>query len=662
MSKRNRRKQQIESLATHALELEKCSYMPMLESRDEEIPVSSSAPLDTSGRWWHACLVVLLLGLSAGLYSWTADFPMVFDDHTYMMDNPLFPDADSFKYFQNFEEFANRPEKLGSDPDFAVNFILRPVAYASFYLNYVFDGFNPRWFRVGNIVIHALNGILIYALIHLLLRRSSAAESGMLQRQSVFFIPATTALLFVAHPLATESVTYIIQRFTSMVVLFSLLALWLQFLSLSARTRAARWTLGTGAVVAMVLAMQTKESSVVVPFLAVLMDWLVLGSRLRTALWRGLPLLLCAPIIPLLVLLTATAQNGGHFDLGTSFNLVNSRDMPFNHWHYIVTQLTVVAHYLKLMFWPSGMNLDPEWPKYETLWRGPVLIAFGVLTGLLASAWWLFRRHRQDVRFSLGFAFTVWFFISVSISSGVVPLPDLMAEHRSYMPSIGIFALVACLMDWVRTAEFRQRLGRILVPTAAVVFVVALSWATCARNEVWRTNESLWKDTVAKSPGKFRTWGNLGTAYSLTGNEEKAVVCYRKALEIEPRFQNGLLNLSNSLLRLNRPKESLKTTMKLLKLDETAGAKVPVAFTMGLGLAGVGRYDEAVSIFRNIIQTVPDDPSAHTALGVVYYETGLPHRALEHYRLAATMQPNDENLKKLIKAAEIAMSGRNGRP
>lgn len=603
-------------------------------------------------------MAVLLTGLCASLYVWTADFPMAFDDHTYLKDNPFFRDGTTFDYLKNFNEFANRPARIGSDPDYAVNAVLRPVAYLSFLLNYRWDAFNPHWFRLVNVGIHALNAVFIYALVNLLLRRSLL--EGRLQRGSVLFISATAALMFAAHPLATESVTYIIQRFTSLVVLFSLLSLCLYFASCFVKGRWARRLLRAGSVLAMLLAMQTKEDAFVVPLLAVLLDWLVIGTRLRAAALRALPLLLCMPLIPMLVFLTASAQNGG-YDLNAAVNIVNSRDAPLNHWHYIVTELTVVAHYLRQMFWPKGMNLDPDWPLYDSLWQGPVLLALAVLGGLLISVWALARRFREDVRFVFGFACVLWFFLTVGVSSGLVPLPDLVAEHRSYLPSIGIFILVACLLDWLRSSNLRFAVLRVGIPVISLLCVGALSWKTCIRNNVWRTRESLWEDTVAKSPGKYRTWGNLGAAYSDAGKNEKAVQCFREALKVEPRFQNGLLNLSNSLLKLNRPKEALDTTLQLINLNKDATTKPPVAFTLGLSLAGVGRFDEAVSVFRDILHTMPDDPQTHKALGLVYYQTGLPHRALDHYQHAARVQPDDPQLHKLIQAAEIAQAEK-GRP
>jgi len=578
---------------------------------------------------------------------------MVFDDTSYLRDNPLFKESHCFDYLKDFKEFANRPAKLGYDPDYAVNAILRPVAYASFYANYLVDGFKPHWYRLVNVGIHAVNAILLYALVNVLLLHS--ALGGLLKRGSVLFISAAAAFLFVAHPLATESVTYIIQRFTSLVVLFSLLSLCLYFVSCFAPSRLRMWLLRSGAVLALLLAMLTKECACMIPLLAVLLDWLVLGTRLRSALFRMLPLLLCMPLVPTLVLATAAAQHGRH-DLHAALNIVNSREVPLNHWHYIVTELTVVTHYLRQLFWPNGLNLDPEWPIYKSLWQGPVLLALAVLSGLALTAWGLFRRFRNDARFALAFACVVWFFLTISVSSGLVPLPDLVAEHRSYLPSIGIFILVACLLDWLRTSGLRAGALRTAVPVLTVLCVGALSWKTCIRNEVWRTRERLWEDTVSKSPGKYRTWGNLGAAYFDAGKHDKAVPCFRAALKVEPRYQNALLNLSTSLLILNRPKEALDTTLQLINLDKNVTSKPQVALILGRSLAGVGRYDDAISVFRDILVTLPHDPGTHTSLGFVYYQTGQPQRALDHFETAARVRPDDPKLQTLIQATKVAMT------
>lgn len=600
--------------------------------------------------WWkHGIVVAALTGLCAVLYGWTLHFPMEFDDHVYLIDNPLFPDPASFHYPAKFVEFANRPASLGYDPDFAVNFILRPVAYGSFFLNHLIDGFNPRYYRLGNIVIHAGNAVLLYALLQVLLGRF--VRAGTLARSSAGFISLTAALLFAAHPLATESVTYIVQRFTSLAATFSLLALWLHFLSLETASRRAIVMLRAASVAAVLLAMQTKECGFTVPFLAVLLDRLILGSAWRNAIARALPLLLCTPLIPILVVLTATAQNDGWLNWERCFNIVNAKDDPFAHSHYLITQITVLAHYLRLLVWPSGLNLDPEWTTYRTLWQGPVLGSLSVLALLAGAAGWLFRRQDRDVRLALPFAALIWFFVTVSVSSGLVPLPDLVAEHRSYFPSIGIFILTAALLDRARTGAIRFRWARILVPAGAACSVAALSWVTCARNEVWRDEVSLWKDTVAKSPGKFRVWGNLGTAYSIAGDHERAVECYIRALRIEPRFQTGMLNLARSFVDTNRPAEALELAQRLVEIN--GGTEhVSVALVMGVALTELRRYADAEAVYRRVLAADPWNSTANLGLGLIYHQAGYPDRALDHYYVARRDYSDSKRLAAAISEAQ----------
>lgn len=615
-----------------------------------ETPAAAAeAAMDRRGGWIPGlCSAVAMLACLA-LYAWTLDFPMVFDDYTYLIDNPLFRDPGKFSYLLQFREFVLRPANLGVDPDFAVNFVLRPVAYATFAINEAIDGFTPRGFRAFNILIHGFNSALVCGLFSTLLR-STRLKIG---EGSRLFIPAAAAFLFAVHPLAIESVTYIIQRFTSLAALFVLLSLWLHFSSLKPGRHGWKALLLKGAAaISMLLAMQTKECSFAAPFLAVALDWLLVGTPVVMALRRSVFLLALSPIIPTLVLLTSGILNNGQIDLRESFNIVNSRDNPLDHWHYIVTQVTVVMHYIRLMLWPFGLNLDPEWPRYQSLFQAPVMAALSGIVALFASAGWWLRRHRDEARPALVFVSLVWYFASISISSGIVPLPDMVAEHRSYLPSIGIFLIVACLLDLARGRMNALRpWTRAVIPATSALILGLLSWRTCQRNQVWSTDESLWKDTTTKSPGKFRSWGNLGVAYSSAGKEEKAVECYRAALKIEPNFQNGIFNLSNSLLRLNRPQESLEVTLKLIDLDKNNARRPSVAYTLGLGLTGVGRHDEALDIFKSILAVNPKDAQALKAVGLVYCRKGLPLLALDHLKQSAAIQPDDKQTLALMEHA-----------
>lgn len=575
---------------------------------------------------------------------------MVFDDDMYMRTNPLFKDPQSFSYPFRFKEFVNYPAKIGIDPDLATNFITRPLAYAGFYLNYRLDGFNPRWFRVANIVIHLLNSILVFALVRRLMARS---ENSTVQGSSIF-IPATSAFLFAAHPLATESVTYIVQRFTSQSTLFYLLTIWLHMRSLDATSRRGLFAWRAASVVAVLGGMLTKECVFTAPLMAVLLDRWVHDTPWRKAVKRGMPLLLCMPLIPALVIATSMARHSGNFDLTAALNIVNSLDHPLDHWHYVITQVTVIVSYLRRIIWPTGLNIDPEWPLYTKLLAAPVLTSLAILSALIAIVWWMKRKWPADARHKLAWSFTIWFFVTLVTSSAIVPLPDLMADHRTYLPSVGIFILTACVLDRFRTMSLpRASVMRFAVPFASIIAVAALAWSTTRRNVVWSSAVNLWSDTTSKSPNKYRTWGNLGAALSTAGKEEEAVKCYHKALTLEPHFRHAIFNLSNSLLRLGRHQESLDTSIKLVHMSKNSAVEPEVALTVGLGLTGSGKHHEAYDVLNKVVAAMPNDPRSHRAIGGVYIHLNQPARALEHFRQAASlMQTPDKALRDAIKLAE----------
>lgn len=576
-----------------------------------------------------------MIGACLALYVRAADYPMVFDDRMYLTDNPIFRDASNFTFPFHFTEFAQKPAKMGVDPDYAVNFIMRPVCYATFYLNYLFNGFQPRWFRVVNVVLHTGSTLLIYVLLHLLL---GAGSSQPVESSSRRFIALTAALLFAVHPMAIESVTYIIQRFTSQVTFLYLLTLVLYF---SACTGALRPRVPRVAmVITLLMAMLSKECAFTAPVTAVVLDVLMLRTPWKSALRRALPLLCCLPLIPVLLLLTTAAQSGS-FDLSAAAHVVNSRDTPFTQWSYLLTQFTVICEYLRQLVWPTNLNIDPEWPLYESLFAAPVLRALAVLLLLAGGALWGWRRNPESLWQRAVLAFVVWFAMTISVSSSIVPLPDLMAEHRAYLASIGAFVVIAVMLDRARLALPQILRPQWSIPALATTCVVALSVAHWNRNTVWSDRVKLWTDTAMKSPNKYRVWGNLGAALSDEMREAEALECFNKALKIEPRFQNGIFNRANSLLRLGRYQESVETIDGLIKSSDPASKNPMALFVHGIGLAKTGRLQEAEITLQRCLELSPSYVEAHLVKALVHQEQFRFREALQHFEAIKNIRGPD---------------------
>jgi tetratricopeptide (TPR) repeat protein len=611
-------------------------------------PVKASAspmPAIAPRAWKVPAAIVLLCG---ALYGWTLPFPMVFDDDTYLLNNPFFR-AESFGYPFRFHEFVNAPQQMGLDPDLAVNFVTRPVSYATFYLNHLLGGWDTRGFRLVNVLVHTANSLLLWAVLRLLMSRLTKA--GKISESSTAFIPAAAALLFAAHPLAVESVTYIVQRFTSLAAFWGLLAAWLYFRSTEDGLEKARVIrFRASSAVVMLLGMLTKECAVVTPLLIVLLDVLVTGTAWKTSLRRAWPLLACLPVIPMLVLMSSASLNGGSLDLSAGLNIVNSRDEPVTHLQYLLTQIIVIAHYLRLMLWPSGQNIDPEWATYSTLLSWPVAGSLLLHLGLITLATFGYRLMREvDFRTRLVLAGVLWFYLGISISSGLVPLPDMVAEHRSYLPSAGIFIVLACLLDALRGA-FMQRPRLVHALTGCVL--LALSATTAIRNLVWSSAETLWADASEKSPGKYRVWSNLGVALTVKGSEKDAAECFRKSVLIEPAFSNGVLNLSNSLLRLGRPQEAISEIDRLNEHSPESATTPAMLYTKALGLFQTGKKDEAAELLTAVLEKDRSNAFTHRLLGIIRAEQGQLRESLTHFRQASAMLPADANLRERVRKLE----------
>jgi len=169
--------------------------------------------------------VLILYGITATLlYAKSLGYQMVFDDLLYLAENPLFTDFQNF--LDLFTQFSSKVvclAPLGKDGDVSANFALRPLTYFSFFLNHSIGGLNTTGYRALNVLIHCTNAFLTFRLSLILL---GAPMFGRQDDQAFKHIAAVgTGLFFLVHPLQTESVTYIIQRATSLSATFYLLAI-----------------------------------------------------------------------------------------------------------------------------------------------------------------------------------------------------------------------------------------------------------------------------------------------------------------------------------------------------------------------------------------------------------------------------------------------------
>ena len=481
----------------------------------------------------------------------------------------------------------------------------RWLGYVTFALNYRMGGSAVFGYHLVNVLIHVCNGLLVYALAAVTLRTPALrrAELGPLVGR---YLPLAAGLLFAVHPLATQAVTYVIQRFASLAALFYLLSLVLYAearLSAEADRPAGARVAGfaTLSVLAAVAAMKTKEISVTLPFVAAGYELLFLrpGRRL-------LPLLILAPLAatPLLVIVQPALRDVVA-DAGISSAV------------YLLTQTRVVVRYLRLLVLPVGQNFDYDFPLSKSLSEPAVLLSIALLLAVGAFAALLLVRALGTRRGAglLGFFGIAWVFVTLSVESSFIPIKDVIFEHRMYLPSAGAaIALGTALLWGVERLRLRAALG-LQCAAALSITCAPLAAATYRRNAVWQDELTLWSDVVAKSPGKARAHHSLGVAHFARGELNEAVSEYLLALRIRPWYPEALTNLGNAY-------------------------------------AALGRLDEAIRQYRRAVLVAPGLPEAHNNLGNTLAAQGLREEALREYREALRLDPNLPEAKANLRRLE----------
>jgi tetratricopeptide (TPR) repeat protein len=593
---------------------------------------------------------IILLGCV--LYAHTLPFPFVWDGRGYILGNPLIKGFGYYDDILNIGIFAQLDEKLGIPSDYVNNFILRPITYLTFSINYLLGGNNPVGYRACNIGIHIFNATIVYLLLEIILKKSS--KGPLFDRFSTRLIPTATALLFLIHPLQTEAVIYITQRFTSLAASFYLLTAFLYLHSITRdehrRVPVPYWA----SVVTLLAGMLTKEVVFTAPFVLLTMEIIVLGNSWKVFLKRLLPHLFCLPIIPSLVMITSAAQNSSSISLKSSINIINFYNYPIEH--YAITQLCAISTYIRLFLLPFGQNADHDYPLYTSLLQDKVILSLVIITVIVVSSFLIYQRKPKDLHRSLLLFGVAFFFISISVTSSIVPMAELMVERRAYLPSFGAFLSIVCIIDLLRI-KWSTVISRNGLMAGLTVWLIILSGVTYARSEVWRTSISFWQDSALKSR-KPRPILNLVEAYFNQKQYERAAAWQQKLIALYPDDLTNYLILEEIQYVQGLYSDTIETGIYALSRGYR---NERVYYFLGLAYSKVGLLKDAEQALKYAVALQPKFSDAHLALARFYSSAKNYSAALEQCRIAAKIDTQNKNLVKMIQDLEGMMENKRSK-
>jgi tetratricopeptide (TPR) repeat protein len=483
----------------------------------------------------------------------------------------------------------------------------RPMMNTVYMITYHIVGLKPWGFHLVNMLFHAGSSVLVFGLSSRLLR----SQRPPFPRRYLL-PPLLSAMIFAAHPVHTEAVTWIAGLPDVSFSFFCLLSFYCYI-----RARDVLSVDYLCAAMCFALAVFCKETALIFPVILAAYDYsYVKGERrLSLTLLRYIPNLLIGGAY----LFVRIKVLGGFLPIRSQWDLTG--------YQAVITTFPLFAAYLQKMVMPLNLNFWPRFAPYSSLFEGraivPVLLSGAFLSLIFVTA----KRYRV--------IFMCLVFILVPLLpalyvKGIIGKP--FAERYLYLPSVGFSLLFAYLTAWAAGKKARWESGTALLVTAVAVFYAA---GTVVRNTVWENDITLFSDTVEKCPGCLMPRKDLANAFMDSGDLDEAMKQYRLASHSRGTAEEHLLFGDNLRERgwIDKAAEQYNIAVKM------APGVALAHNNLGTALFEEGRIREAMEEFESAVRLNPRYAKAHYNLGVAYGKAGKLEKAIEEFQICLQVDP-----------------------
>ncbi len=596
-----------------------------------------------------------ILILTAILYIPAIKVPWYFDDYYAVVDNRTIRSFAGI--ILHLQDFINRGFLLTT---YAVDYLI--TDRLGLIARYSESGQplvqHPYIFHFSNIIFHllAISGVffLTRKITHLLFPAGKNDSGIPANTEFSIFFPGIAALLFGIHPLHTEAVTYVAGRSSALAsaeyiygVFFFLIGLERGgFFDIQSKTPPQflsrhNWPAMAAALSCFVLGIGTKEIIITMPVICILIASFVLATQasFHDALQRLKWFYATGALLVAVYFIYRYWMLGGI--IGVDETAIRPKSIN------LLTQIGVIAfYYFPRQLLCGELCIDPIIPLIESfsdplLWTG---------LGIIASVWVIaILTARRSPLILLG---VIWYFITISPTSSIIPLNDLAAERRTYLPNAG-FALALCGTIQLIELSFKNRLGKqgksIVMAALACICVVAM-FQTVQRNFLYANKTKFWQNTVETAPDNPRVLSHMAKRYVEIGKPKMAAEFYEKALDINPDNLSAFNNLG--IIYLNNLKEYRKAAEIYARMLKMWPHSHEAWTNLGTSLLLLKDTERAKELAQLWSRGGPKSVNATLLLASAYYIEG-DYKNAERLFLKAleTDKTNTQALENLIKIA-----------
>ena len=558
--------------------------------------------MNASARSQRAYGGVCALALLALVATYSNHFGNEFHfDDSHAIQNNLY-----IRSLRNIPRFFVDPRTFSALPS---NQSYRPLVTTTLAIDYrLGQGLRPVVFHVTSFVLFTLQCAAMVWLFQGWMERARPHPANR-------WIALFAAAWYAFHTANAETVNYLIQRGEILSTLA--VALTLIVFASAAGRRFRLYLIPAAAAV-----LGKEQGAMVAPLLflyvALFERNLSVGELLRPRAFLAVlrdtwpAFLVCAAVLVVGFRLETTFTPGGT-----------------SRWTYLLTQPFVLVHYMLAFFLPVNLSADTDWQLISNPFDDRVLVGVAVLA---AALWMAVRASRRRETRPIAYGL-LWFFISLIPTSSVVPLAEVMNDHRMYFPFVGLTLAVSWAIALAVAArppsldarrwpwgawgpwEPWEPWERYLVLTgAALILLSAHAYGTRQRNKIWHTGESLWLDVIQKSPENGRGLMNYGIVQMGKGQFAVAEDYFTRALQRSPRYAYLHVNMGVLKSAQGQPAEAER---HFVEAQQDAPGN-PVSYLYyARWLHSVGRTAEAEVNARHAAELSPGDVEAQQLLAVI---------------------------------------------
>ena len=556
---------------------------------------------------------LILITLSVYYNSFSNSF--AYDDYARIVDNAAIRQLNAKSFISYFMD----RNTTAPDEDLS-QYCWRPIATASFALDYELWKLNARFYHIENAVLHIINVILVYIIILLIL------GSG--------FTAFLAALVFAIHPVQTEVVAWIACRSSILFVLFSLLA----FLFHVKNKKSGYNVYYCLSLIFFTLGLLSKEMAIVLPGILIAYDLHFDNHRkVRFYLSYYLPFFLIA--ISYLV---------------ARFFVLGGIVRPPEWWggsifYNILTVVKSVVEYIRLLILPA--NLGVEYPVIisRSIVEKEVLGAIAILLAIIV--FWIKARPKKEISF-----FLAWFFIALAPAYNIVPFRAILAERFLYLPAIAFASLFGIF--FAKLVRSKRPVVKNAAAFALILIFILYAFFAMSRSLQWKNEITLYSREVARLPLNSGAHYNLGFAYTkyaqCAGSADTAgryyalaIKEFEKTIRLRPEYYllyfsySNLAEIYNALGQYNLAVKNFKKARRIREDRNDYDNLTAASFRKG-------NFDEALGFCKQAIFANPDNANSYLNLGNIYFIKNERARAKKAWLKAASLTGNDPKLIRYI--------------